>query len=112
MSNTRIETISPTEAATGDDHVLLDVREPDEWTAGHAAGAIHVPLMDLPGSVDAIPTGRRIVCICRAGGRSARATEFLVQQGFEAVNMVGGMTAWAADGHPVVRDDGGPGSVI
>lgn len=105
------QTTTPTAAAAGAD-VLLDVRELDEWIAGHAPGAIHIPLMELPGRLDLLPTDRRIVCICRSGGRSSRATEFLDSHGFDAVNMVGGMKAWAADGLAVVRIDGGPGAVI
>ncbi len=59
-----------------------------------------------------IPINRRIVCVCRSGARSAKATEQLVQWGFDAANMVGGMKAWAAQGLPVVRDDDTPGQVI
>ncbi len=55
---------------------------------------------------------RRVVCVCRSGVRSARATETLKDWGFEAANMTGGMKAWAASGLPVVRDDGAPGEVI
>ena len=55
---------------------------------------------------------RRIVCVCRSGARSARATDSLREWGFDAANMVGGMQAWAASGFPVVRPDGTPGEVI
>jgi rhodanese-related sulfurtransferase len=55
---------------------------------------------------------RRIVCVCRSGRRSAQATAELLQMGFDAVNLAGGMQAWADHGLPVVRDDGSPGQVV
>lgn len=98
--------------STPDTTFLLDVREDDEWAAGHAPGATHVPLGRLAAHVDQLPRDRRIVCICRSGGRSGRATEALAQAGFDAVNMTGGMQAWAAAGLPMVCDDGGAPTVI
>lgn len=111
MSSTAV--IDPTEAlASAPSAYLLDVREVDEWQAGHAPDAVHIPMMDLPGHLDRLPRDRRIICICRSGNRSGRITEFLRQQGFDAVNMVGGMIAWAGSGLPIVRGDGAPGTVI
>ena len=92
--------------------LLLDVREPDEWAAGHAPGARAMPLGQVQGRVDELPKDRRIVAICRSGARSARVTEALNAWGFEAANLAGGMRAWAAAGFPVETDDGGPGTVI
>lgn len=94
-----------------DGDVLLDVREADEWEAGHAPGATWVPLGSLEGARFDLPMNRRVVCICRSGNRSASATDALAQWGFDAVNMAGGMAAWEAAGLPVVRDDGSPGRV-
>jgi hydroxyacylglutathione hydrolase len=91
---------------------LLDVRGIDEWLAGHASGTELITLHELPGSLDRLPRDRRIVCICRSGNRSGQATDFLVRHGFDAVNMAGGMLAWAMAGHPIVRLDGGTGAVI
>jgi rhodanese-related sulfurtransferase len=91
--------------------VLLDVRQPDEWDAGHAPGATFVPLGTVPEHIDELPRDRRIVAVCRAGGRSARAVQFLVAQGFDVVNLRGGMQAWAEAGLPVETDDGSPGTV-
>jgi rhodanese-related sulfurtransferase len=91
--------------------VLLDVREPDEWQAGHAPGARWLPLGEVAARVDDLPREQRIVAVCRSGARSGRATEFLVAQGLDVVNLAGGMKAWAAAGHPVVTDDGAPGDV-
>ncbi len=90
--------------------MLLDVREPDEWAAGHAPDAVHIPLRNL--QADQLPTDQPIYCICRSGSRSAAAVQAMLGAGFDAVNVEGGMEAWAAAGLPVVRDDGTPGRVI
>jgi rhodanese-related sulfurtransferase len=89
---------------------LLDVREPDEWQAGHAEQAVHVPLRQL--SPDAIPDGEPLLVVCHVGGRSAMATIALQRAGYPAVNVAGGMDAWERAGLPVVTDHGAPGVVI
>ena len=94
------------------DPVLLDVREPDEWEAGHAPDAWFWPLGRLDGVRQELPLGQKIVCICRSGVRSAKATELLKSWGLDAMNLEGGMQAWAAAGRPVEKDDGSPGTVI
>jgi rhodanese-related sulfurtransferase len=86
--------------------VLLDVREDDEWTAGHAPGAVHIPLADLPARLDELPPDAEVVVVCRAGGRSARAVAWLVRNGIDAVNLDGGMGAWAEAGRPLVSETG------
>ena len=108
--------IEEIDAGTADAQVeagafLLDVRNPDEWEAGHAPAATLVPLGVLADRVAELPTDRRIVVVCRSGGRSARAAEALVGAGYDAVNLIGGMQAWAELGLPVVTDAGGPGAV-
>jgi len=86
---------------------LLDVRENDEWAAGHAPGAVHVPMEQVPQRLDelatAFPDGP-VHVVCRSGGRSARVTTYLVQAGWDAVNVDGGMRAWAAAGRPMVAE--------
>jgi rhodanese-related sulfurtransferase len=91
---------------------LLDVREPDEWEAGHASAATHIPLGDLEQRHGEVPEGRTIVCVCRGGGRSARAALALAGIGYETVNLAGGMRAWSEAGLPVLGSDGAPGTVI
>ena len=88
--------------------VLVDVRNDDEWAAGHAPGAVHVPLADLPARLGELDLGSPVHVVCRGGGRSARATAWLVQNGVDAVNVDGGMGAWAEAGRPMVCEDGGP----
>ena len=92
--------------------MLLDVREQAEWHAGHAPGARHVPLGNLEGKLGVLPRDRSAVVVCRSGHRSARATALLVRSGFEAVNLNGGMRAWAAAGLPVVSAGAQPGTVV
>lgn len=84
--------------------VLIDVREPDEWAAGHVAGATHIPLADLPARLDEVPRDRPVLLFCRSGNRSGRATAFLRQQGYrQATNVEGGIIAWQGAGLPVTR---------
>jgi rhodanese-related sulfurtransferase len=86
---------------------LLDVRENDEWAAGHAPGAVHVPMGQILQRLDelatAFPEGP-VHVVCRSGGRSARVATYLMQAGWDAVNVEGGMRAWAAAGRPMVAE--------
>jgi rhodanese-related sulfurtransferase len=82
---------------------LLDVREPNEWAAGHAVGAVHLPMGQVPGRLAELPDAE-IVVICKSGARSARVTEFLLAQGRTAVNLAGGMKAWHAAGRPMAAE--------
>jgi len=89
--------------------MLVDVREHDEWRAGHAPGTVHAPLSNL--HPDSIPSDAAIIAVCHSGGRSAKATQRLAATGLSVRNMSGGMSAWADAGPPVTRDDGTPGTV-
>jgi rhodanese-related sulfurtransferase len=91
---------------------LLDVREPDEWLAGHAGEAQHLPMGEIVDRLDDVPRDREVVVVCKSGGRSARVTEYLLGRGVTAVNLAGGMLAWQAAGLDIVTDDGAGGTVI
>ncbi len=91
-----------------DGALLVDVREDDEFSNGRSADAVHIRLSELPDRLDELPRDRQIVCTCRSGGRSGRATEFLLAQGFDVVNLEGGMLAWQEAGIPMVADAGEP----
>lgn len=93
-------------------HHLLDVREDDEWRAGHIEGAQHIPLGQLGGRLAELPAGRPIVAVCRSGSRSAAAVRGLKQLGYAAENLDGGVTAWSRAGLPLVDDAGRAGRVI
>lgn len=108
----QIPEVAATDAHGGQAHqVLLDVREPEEWEAGHAPGARWIPLGDLERARVELPFNQPVMCICRSGARSSRAAEALIAWGFDAMNVAGGMNAWAEAGLPIVRDDGSPGTV-
>lgn len=87
---------------------LLDVREPVEWAHGRVEGAVHLPMMEVPERLDALPRDDQLLVICKVGGRSAQVVGFLVQHGFDAVNVDGGMLEWAAAGKPMTADAGEP----
>jgi len=85
---------------------LLDVRQDTEWEAGHAPMATLIPLADVPDHLDELPRDRLIICSCRSGGRSLRAATFLQENGFDVVNLSGGMLAWYAENLPFESDSG------
>ena len=87
-----------------DGAILLDVREPGEWRSGHAPRATLMPMGEVQARRDELPTTQRIVVVCRSGGRSAAIASALRAHGFDAVNLTGGMCAWAAAGFPVVTE--------
>lgn len=107
----QIVQVDPAQALqlAGDGALLLDVREPEEWAAGHAADATHMPLGDL--DPDSVPHDRIVVAVCRSGGRSGKAAIALADAGIDVRNMAGGMNAWAEANLPITRDDGQPGTV-
>ena len=94
------------------ERVLLDVRENDEWAAGHAPDAVHVPMSELAGRLGDVPDAAPLFVICRSGGRSERVSAFLNSNGWEAVNVAGGMSVWAGLGLPLVSESGAEPEVI
>lgn len=104
-----IDAAGAARAASDGSALLIDVREPDEWAAGHAPDAVHMPLGRL--TIADLPSDRPIVAVCRSGHRSGKATNRLRAAGLDVRNLVGGMQAWSAAGQPVVTADGGPGTV-
>ncbi|MFJ7279864.1 rhodanese-like domain-containing protein [Kitasatospora sp. NPDC098663] len=92
--------------------VLLDVRERGEFTAGHAPGALHLPLIALAAREPLPPEagGRLVLAICHSGNRSARAAQLLAERGVEVLNVVGGMAAWERAGLPVTMPGGSSSS--
>ncbi|RMD72175.1 MAG: rhodanese-like domain-containing protein [Chloroflexi bacterium] len=82
---------------------LLDVRTPQEFVQdGRIAQSTLIPLQELEQRLSELPTDKPVVCICRSGNRSAAACDLLRSRGFEAINVAGGMRAWAAAGYPMV----------
>ncbi|MEX5236612.1 UNVERIFIED_CONTAM: rhodanese-like domain-containing protein [Kocuria sp. CPCC 205316] len=85
---------------------VLDVREDDEWAAGHIDGAQHIPLRQLPERYGEVPVDEDVYVICRSGGRSLKATAYLQQYGFDPINVLGGMGAWMDAEKPMVSETG------
>ncbi|MHB9863895.1 rhodanese-like domain-containing protein [Streptomyces sp. YIM S03343] len=96
-----------------DGAVLLDVREPHEWQAGHAPKAVHLSLSALAAGAALPPRARNhpLMVICRSGNRSRRAAGLLAARGTDAVDVMGGMREWARAGLPVVARKGQSGIV-
>ncbi len=82
---------------------ILDVREPNEFQAGHIDGAKLIPLSELSARLNELPTDRDILCVCLSGGRSSSATSQLTGAGYSAINLRGGMSAWQGAGLPVKK---------
>lgn len=102
------------DAAQGDiarGALILDVRKDDEWGAGRVAGSVHIPLAEVQDRMSELPKGRMIVTVCKDGGRSYKAAYALRQAGYDAVNLDGGLSAWAAAGLPLVDEAGAPGHI-
>lgn len=83
--------------------LVLDVRQPDEFRAGHINGAKLIPLNELYSRMSELPKGREIICICASGSRSSSAAKTLAKAGFSVLNVSGGMTAWRMAKLPVQK---------
>lgn len=91
--------------------LLLDVREADEWEAGHAPDATHIPMSELGQRLPELPHDRPILAVCHVGARSAWVTDALSGRGYDIRNVSGGMSAWARAGLPVVDATGNSGRI-
>jgi rhodanese-related sulfurtransferase len=83
--------------------LLLDVREPSEFTQAHIDGAVLIPLGQMQARVHELPQEREIIVVCASGSRSGMAVNALRKAGYNASNLEGGMGAWARAGLPVAR---------
>jgi rhodanese-related sulfurtransferase len=96
-----VPTVQPGDVAArlAEGWTLLDVRTDDEWAGGRIAGSVHIPMDQLMQRLDEVDD--RVVCVCAVGARSARVAQFLNAQGRDAVNLDGGLQAWASSGLPL-----------
>ena len=105
----RLELIDPERLAgrlqAGEELTLLDVRDADEFAAGHIPGAVHIPYGELRGRIGELSRDAPIAAICSGGKRSGLAASILQREGFDEVIHVGpgGVGAWASSGHPLER---------
>jgi rhodanese-related sulfurtransferase len=89
-------------AALADGGVVVDVREPGEYLAGHVPGARPMPLSVLPGRVGELPADRPVYVICASGNRSLTAADRMSAGGVDAYSVAGGTGGWARSGRPLV----------
>jgi rhodanese-related sulfurtransferase len=96
-----VPSVPPSEAAdrVAEGWMLLDVRTDGEWSEARIPGSVHIAMDQLTSRLDEVAD--RVVCVCAVGARSARVAQFLNAQGYEAVNLDGGIYAWADNGLPV-----------
>ncbi|QAA22787.1 rhodanese-like domain-containing protein [Sporolactobacillus terrae] len=73
---------------------IIDVREPFEFKEEHIAGAVNIPLNELPSCCKAIDPSKTYIVVCHAGVRSVAASEFMAEHGYTVKNMSGGMMEW------------------
>ena len=91
------------DAARAEGVPVIDVRQPEEYDAGHVPGARLIPLSEVAMRVGEVPADGPVYVICQSGQRSARATDFLRRQGFDAHSVAGGTKAWVESGRAVTR---------
>ena len=90
------------EAIRADSHMLLDVREQDEWNEAHIEGAVHIPMSELTARVGELSTDKPIYIMCHSGARSLYAVQYLTQAGHsDPKSLAGGIVAWAQSGKPI-----------
>lgn len=88
-------------AALARGHVVLDVREDEEYVSGHVAGVLHVPMRTVPSRVHEFMGDDPVYVVCEVGGRSAIVADYLRENGVPALNVAGGMAEWRRSGLPV-----------
>lgn len=84
---------------TGEPHVLVDVRTPQEFASGHIPGAVNISLQELPSQLDSLPKDQPIVLYCRSGARSNTAAQIMARAGFTEIYDLGGIISWQAQGN-------------
>lgn len=96
-----MKSISPEDVAqklkNGEDLNIIDVREVDEVRAGKIPTAVNIPLGLIEFKMNELDKNKEYIMVCRSGGRSGRATQFLENQGYKVINMTGGMLNWSGD---------------
>ena len=98
----QIPQLTPAQAADRTEAVVLDVREAAELTDGRIPGSTHIPLGQLAARTFELDRARPVITVCRSGGRSSQAAQFLAGQGYDVANLDGGMTEWMAQRRPTV----------
>lgn len=97
----REATVDELAAAWADGGLVIDVREPDEYAAGHVPGARPMPLRTVPARCGELPADRPVFVICASGNRSKSAADWMTARGIDAYSVAGGTGAWARSGRPI-----------
>jgi hydroxyacylglutathione hydrolase len=86
--------------------LIIDVREPEEFAAGHVPGAINLPQSEIASRLDELPRDQDVLVICQGGNRSCRAAQFLAQSGFQRLfNVVDGTAGWISSGRAIEQSE-------
>ena len=93
-------------------YLLIDVREDDEWQAGHHINASHIKMGEIPSNLEKFEKEKKYIIVCRSGGRSAKVTDFLVENEIDALNLSGGMKKFSQVSTNVRDSLGNKGKVI
>ncbi|GAA1809748.1 rhodanese-like domain-containing protein [Agromyces neolithicus] len=96
-----MRSMTPADVNAIDGAVIVDVREPREHEQARVEGTIDIPLGELVERIDEVPRDTTVYVLCHVGGRSAQAAQYLEAQGFDAVNIDGGIVEWYRAGLPV-----------
>ena len=93
-------------------YLLIDVREDDEWQAGHHINASHIKMGEIPSNLEKFEKEKKYIIVCRSGGRSAKVTDFLVENEIDALNLSGGMKKFSKVSTNVRDSLGNTGQII
>lgn len=85
----------------GSDHILIDVRTPEEFASGHIPGSVNIPVDSLGQRLSEVPQDKPVVLYCRSGNRSNQAAQILDQAGYTQIYDLGGIVTWQQQGYPV-----------
>jgi phage shock protein E len=88
---------------SGQTHMLIDVRTPEEFASGHIEGSVNIPVESLADRLNEVPRDLPLVVYCRTGNRSATAARILVDAGYAPVYDLGGLQSWVAAGYPIIQ---------
>lgn len=103
-SHLEVNVAEVAEAIVADSHILLDVREQDEWDEAHIEGSVHLPMSELMERSSELSIEKPLHILCHSGVRSLYAVQYLSQMGHtEPKSMAGGIVAWVQSGKPIVR---------
>jgi len=98
------EITAPELATLGADATIIDVREQGEWDQARIGGSVLIPMSEFVDRIAELPKDETLYILCATGNRSGRVTAYLENEGFDAVNVAGGIVGWQGAGHPVERD--------